>query len=325
MTAFVQQELLPLRASRRRLRSRWASSCSGFRHLRRTFGRGMADRLGSTRARCCSSPAARRTWWRGVADNRFAMLLPSTPSAGLRLAAVAAGGRGFERARFQAARPDRPHRGVHRARGASGRARERAAAPRGSVQAPSAARPGADPRAEPPARTGRPRPRCLEAASSARPGPRGGPLRRGVRGASRSRDRAMTRGLRRVTATTLRPTAGDERSPSARHRRGCASSVTGAAQRLHRPRPPPRPSPLPAPSGPRGSARDPGDAHHRLLLPRVVVEAQVTHGHRPQVVRRLEIPDPRPLGAAIGLEASEGVGRWFALDQPVGRHGSGAH
>jgi hypothetical protein len=78
----------------------WASSCRAFRHLRRTFGRGWRTAWCSTRARCCSSPAVRRTRWRRVAENRFAVLLPSTPQEGLPLLRSRLADR-FERARFQ--------------------------------------------------------------------------------------------------------------------------------------------------------------------------------------------------------------------------------
>ena len=99
MTAFVQQELLRCERHGGGF-GVLGIELQGFRHLRRTFGRGMADRLmlySSTVLLQCSREAdvvAR------VADDRFAVLLPSTSQEGLPWVRSRLAER-FERARFQ--------------------------------------------------------------------------------------------------------------------------------------------------------------------------------------------------------------------------------
>ena len=99
MTAFVQQELLRCERHGGGF-GVLGIELQGFRHLRRTFGRGMADRLmlySSTVLLQCSREAdvvAR------VAEDRFAVLLPSTSQEGLPWVRSRLAER-FERARFQ--------------------------------------------------------------------------------------------------------------------------------------------------------------------------------------------------------------------------------
>jgi len=99
MTAFVQQELLRCERHGGGF-AVLGIELQGFRHLRRNFGRGMADRLvlyasAVLLQSCREADAVAR-----VADDRFAVLLPSTPHEGLPWLRARLTDR-FERARFQ--------------------------------------------------------------------------------------------------------------------------------------------------------------------------------------------------------------------------------
>jgi diguanylate cyclase (GGDEF)-like protein len=99
MTAFVRQELLRCERHGGGF-GVLGIELQGVRHLRRTFGRGMANRL-VLYASAVLLQACREADVVGrVADDRFAVLLPSTPQEGLSLLRARLADR-FEQARFQ--------------------------------------------------------------------------------------------------------------------------------------------------------------------------------------------------------------------------------
>ncbi len=99
MTAFVQQELLRCERHGGGF-GVLGIELQGFRHLRRTFGRGMADRLVLYASAVLLQSCREADVVARVADDRFAVLLPSTPQEGLRWLRSRLADR-FERARFQ--------------------------------------------------------------------------------------------------------------------------------------------------------------------------------------------------------------------------------
>jgi diguanylate cyclase (GGDEF)-like protein len=99
MTAFVQQELLRCERHGGGF-GVLGIELQGFRHLRRTFGRGMADRLVLYASAVLLQSCREADLVARVADDRFAVLLPSTPQEGLPWLRSRLADR-FERARFQ--------------------------------------------------------------------------------------------------------------------------------------------------------------------------------------------------------------------------------
>jgi len=99
MTAFVQQELLRCERHGGGF-GVLGIELQGFRHLRRTFGRGMADRLVLYASAVLLQSCREADVVARVADDRFAVLLPSTPQEGLPWLRSRLADR-FERARFQ--------------------------------------------------------------------------------------------------------------------------------------------------------------------------------------------------------------------------------
>jgi two-component system cell cycle response regulator len=99
MTAFVQQELLRCERHGGGF-GVLGIELQGFRHLRRTFGRGMAQRLVLYASTVLLQSSREADVVARVADDRFAVLLPSTPQEGLPWVRSRLADR-FERARFQ--------------------------------------------------------------------------------------------------------------------------------------------------------------------------------------------------------------------------------
>ena len=99
MTAFVGQELLRCERHGGGF-GLMGIELQGFRHLRRTFGRGMADRLVLYASAVLLQSCREADVVGRVADDRFAVLLPSTPQEGLPSVRSRLADR-FERARFQ--------------------------------------------------------------------------------------------------------------------------------------------------------------------------------------------------------------------------------
>jgi diguanylate cyclase (GGDEF)-like protein len=99
MTAFMQQELLRCERHGGGF-GVLGIELQGFRHLRRTFGRAMADRLVLYASTVLLQASREADVVARVADDRFAVLLPSTPQEGLPWVRSRLADR-FERARFQ--------------------------------------------------------------------------------------------------------------------------------------------------------------------------------------------------------------------------------
>ena len=100
MTAFVQNELLRCERHGGGF-GVLGVELLGFRQFRREFGRGMADRLVLYASTVLLQSSREADVVARMAENRFAVLLPSTPQEGLPWARSRLGER-FERARFQA-------------------------------------------------------------------------------------------------------------------------------------------------------------------------------------------------------------------------------
>jgi diguanylate cyclase (GGDEF)-like protein len=99
MTAFVRQELLRCERHGGGF-GVLGIQLQGFRHLRRTFGRGMADRLVLYASTVLLQASREADVVGRVADDRFAVLLSSTQQEGLACVRSRLAER-FERARFQ--------------------------------------------------------------------------------------------------------------------------------------------------------------------------------------------------------------------------------
>ena len=99
MTAFVRQELLRCERHGGGF-GVLGIQLQGFRHLRRTFGRGMADRLVLYASAVLLQSCREADLVARMADDRFAVLLPDTPQEALALVRSRLAER-FEGARFQ--------------------------------------------------------------------------------------------------------------------------------------------------------------------------------------------------------------------------------
>jgi two-component system, cell cycle response regulator len=99
MTAFVQQELLRCERHGGGF-GVLGIELQGVRHLRRTFGRGMSDRLVLYASAVLLQSCREADVVARMADDRFAVLTPSTPQEGLPWLRSRLADR-FERARFQ--------------------------------------------------------------------------------------------------------------------------------------------------------------------------------------------------------------------------------
>ncbi|HEY1416657.1 MAG TPA: diguanylate cyclase [Myxococcaceae bacterium] len=99
MTAFVRQEMLRCERHGGGF-GVLGLELQGFRHLRRTFGRGMADRQVLYASTVLLQASREADVVARMADDRFAVLLPSTPQEGLPWVRARLAER-FERARFQ--------------------------------------------------------------------------------------------------------------------------------------------------------------------------------------------------------------------------------
>jgi len=99
MTAFVRQELLRCERHGGGF-GVLGIQLQGFRHLRRTFGRGMAERLVLYASAVLLQSCREADLVARMADDRFAVLLPSTPQEALSRVRSRLAER-FERARFQ--------------------------------------------------------------------------------------------------------------------------------------------------------------------------------------------------------------------------------
>ncbi|HEY1418481.1 MAG TPA: GGDEF domain-containing protein, partial [Myxococcaceae bacterium] len=99
MAAFVRQEMLRCERHGGGF-GVLGLELQGFRHLRRTFGRGMADRLVLYASMVLLQASREADVVARMADDRFAVLLPCTPQEGLPWVRARLAER-FERARFQ--------------------------------------------------------------------------------------------------------------------------------------------------------------------------------------------------------------------------------